>query len=83
MARHGPYTPTVPSDTTGEAWRAGAACVGYPSEWWFPWETVGKNQPRTPGRAEAICAECPVKRECAAYARRTNTRDGIWGGKTR
>ena len=31
-------------------------------------------------RAKAICARCPVIRECAAYAIAAGERFGVWGG---
>ena len=84
MARHGPYTPTFLSGTTDESWRDEAACVGYPPEWWFPADSVGRPVgTRQPGRAEAICADCPVQLQCALEARRTRSTDGIWAGKRR
>jgi WhiB family transcriptional regulator, redox-sensing transcriptional regulator len=33
-------------------------------------------------QAKAICADCPVKDDCLAYALRTNQPYGIWGGKS-
>lgn len=33
-------------------------------------------------KAKAVCAVCPVRRECLAYAIRTDQRSGIWGGMT-
>jgi len=37
-----------------------AACREYPSEWWFG---------QAKQRAKAICADCPVRSECAQEAR--------------
>ncbi|MGH9060608.1 MAG: WhiB family transcriptional regulator, partial [Acidimicrobiales bacterium] len=31
-------------------------------------------------RAKAICARCPVRAECLAFALATDQRYGIWGG---
>lgn len=31
-------------------------------------------------RAKAICAECPVRRECLDYALSIREPHGIWGG---
>ena len=31
-------------------------------------------------RAKAICARCPVIRECAAHAITAGERHGVWGG---
>lgn len=33
-------------------------------------------------RAKAICAECPVWRECLEYALENHLRDGVFGGTT-
>ena len=33
-------------------------------------------------RAKAICAACPVRRDCLAFALRIGQADGIWGGLT-
>jgi WhiB family redox-sensing transcriptional regulator len=32
--------------------------------------------------AKAVCAACPVRRECLAFALRTEQVHGIWGGTT-
>jgi WhiB family redox-sensing transcriptional regulator len=31
-------------------------------------------------RAQFICAQCPVRRECFAEAQRLGVRYGVWGG---
>ena len=62
-----------------DAWRALAACIGYPFEVWFPWDAT-RDRRRTPGLAEQICAECPVRVECEQFGRATRPTDGIWGG---
>lgn len=33
--------------------------------------------------ARAMCAKCPVKKQCAGYADRSDSNYGIWGGKMR
>jgi hypothetical protein len=57
-----------------EEWKAGAACAGKPTEWWYPHRGDRGRQ------ANEICASCPVAVECDDYA--TEHRDvfGIWGG---
>lgn len=52
----------------------GAACRGYPVEWWVP--------PRGTVHAEAraICARCPERDPCLVFALRTPGAEGIWGG---
>ena len=54
-------------------WKLDAACIGQPTEWFFPPKRV------TPWRALAICATCSVAEECGDYARRNNE-VGVWGG---
>lgn len=69
-------TPTVSTD-----WMDDAACgegktwkgVPVDPEWWFP--EIG-----TGAIARSICATCPVRVECAAYALRHKLA-GIWAGK--
>ena len=68
-------------DTTDQSWRNEAACRGCDPDWWFPMSAQsGRQRKHTPGRAERICADCPVQAECLAEARRSHSRDGIWGG---
>ena len=33
-------------------------------------------------QAKAICAGCPVRRQCLAFALRTHQVHGVWGGLT-
>jgi adenine-specific DNA glycosylase len=65
-------------------WRARAACRDYPTSWWFPGpepeDRINKEH------AKAICAVCPVKGQCLAYAEDYYERYhqplfGIHGGK--
>lgn len=50
------------------------------------WEMEPDAQPSATNRAAiAVCAECPVRRECLDFALRTERpwpRWGIWGGAT-
>jgi WhiB family redox-sensing transcriptional regulator len=63
-------------------WRHLAACRGMDPEQWFPTdegkgrESVGAQAPR------AVCAGCPVREQCLAWALRTGQDDGVWGGLT-
>jgi WhiB family redox-sensing transcriptional regulator len=45
-------------------------------------ETFFPVTPEETERALAICATCPVQRECLDYALEARERFGIWGGKT-
>lgn len=78
------------------AWKAKAACRDKPSEWWFKIKPVTKTRFSNDNeQARAICATCPVLRQCrnfvdeleapfAGLSVRTQTRNmfGIWAGET-
>lgn len=57
---------------TPQPWVADAACRGMNPDVFFP----ARGEP-TDG-AKAICADCPVQTQCAAYG--MGDRHGIWGG---
>ena len=40
------------------------------------------NQPHNTAAAKAICARCPVRRECLDYAISEGDHYGVWGGMT-
>lgn len=67
-------------------WAEQAACVGYPTRWWYPSAAdphrSHARQALTPQsqRAIAICQECPVRVECLGWADRSGEIDGILGG---
>lgn len=76
------------STTRRLAWMDRAACRGYPLDWWYP-ELRGRTHVRL--QAQAVCARCPVRLDCIAYAMRVENleprgpyqmRFGIWGGFT-
>lgn len=46
------------------------------AEWWFPDRELEGQ--RNGAKARAICAECPVARECLEAG--IGEQDGIWGG---
>ena len=82
-AHRKPYPSFTKRVDLDQAWRASAACIGYPPELWFPWDaTTGKRSTRrrVPGVAEKICDECEVRAECEQYGRAARPTDGIWGG---
>lgn len=63
------------------AWWQEAACrTAPPGVSWFP----AKGEPVAP--AKVICAGCPVREECAAYAAGLDSAGtpvvGVWGGLT-
>jgi WhiB family transcriptional regulator, redox-sensing transcriptional regulator len=63
----------------GASWRESAACRGCDPELFFP---IGKAGPAVvqAQRAKAICARCPVRQCCLAFALDTRQEYGIWGG---
>lgn len=58
------------------AWWAEAACRGRPDITWFP------GQGETAAPAKAICAECPAREACLAFATEHNIDQGVWGGQS-
>lgn len=58
-------------------WRHSAACKGHPTpDLWFASQPDGEDALE----AKAICANCPVQRECGTAAARRRERFGIAGG---
>ena len=60
-------------------WRDAAACRGVDDSLFFP---SGGEDVATIAAAKQVCAECPVRSECLAFAVETNQTEGIWGGHT-
>jgi hypothetical protein len=52
----------------------GAACAGEDPELFFP------ATPEDEAKAKAICAHCPIRRECHAAALASQQEFGIWAG---
>lgn len=68
--------PVLPEAALGE-WTGQALCTQTDPEIFFPLKG-------TPGiKARRICAICPVRPECLAYAVVADERFGIWGGLNR
>lgn len=64
--------PSVPIGS----WIREGLCVGVEDpEIFFPTRGAGKAD-----AAKAICAECPVRRECLRYALKAPEEHGVWGG---
>ncbi len=62
-------------------WQLDGACRGMDVEIFF--HPDGERGPARSGResaAKAVCAGCPVIRECARHALRAREPYGIWGG---
>jgi WhiB family transcriptional regulator, redox-sensing transcriptional regulator len=62
-------------------WRAAAACLRADPDLFFPISAKGKGLSQI-SRAKAICANCPVRRECLKFAKANEPVHGIWGGMT-
>jgi WhiB family redox-sensing transcriptional regulator len=62
-------------------WQSAAACRSADPELFFPISAFGKALEQVT-QTKAICACCPVRRQCLAFALRTQQAHGIWGGMT-
>ena len=62
-------------------WRTRAACRDEDPELFFPVSEMGPGA-RQVARAKAVCASCPVRAECLAYAQDAGLDNGIFGGTT-
>jgi WhiB family transcriptional regulator, redox-sensing transcriptional regulator len=65
----------------GEDWRAAAACQDTDPDLFFPVSGAGRSLEQAE-QAKAVCAGCPVRRSCLAFALSTGQAHGIWGGLT-
>jgi hypothetical protein len=57
-------------------WRKLAACLGYPTNWWFPED--GKQQSADVEMARKLCQSCPVADTC--LKEHLTEPYGVWGG---
>lgn len=73
MQRSAPLNGALPQRP---GWQMAAACRGLDTELFFPARGESVSE------AKAICAECPVRIDCAEYAFDSGQRFGIWGGAT-
>lgn len=53
-----------------------ALCAQIGGDWWFP------RKGGSPRVARKVCAQCPVREACLAYALEIDAEWGVWGGKT-
>jgi WhiB family transcriptional regulator, redox-sensing transcriptional regulator len=60
-------------------WREDAACQSADPELFFPVSSTGPSRDQAE-RAKAVCAVCPVRRECLQFALATQQAHGVWGG---
>lgn len=65
-----------------EVWRDRAACKGPQAAMFYPPLTFERRDEKATreAAAKAICARCPVRRECLDCAISTHEPHGIWGG---
>lgn len=68
-------TTSSPAGQEGEAWPAGAPCIGNPD----PFYTTNVG-PAAHREAKAICSICPGINQCLRWALRHDERYGVWGG---
>lgn len=57
-------------------WRSQAVCARTDPDLWFSPGAVEHRE------AKKICRECPVRRQCLAYAMEAPVDHGVWGGMT-
>lgn len=55
-------------------WMRRAACAHANTDLWFPPRGDDASRPK------AVCAGCPVRAECLAYAMNNGEKHGVWGG---
>jgi WhiB family redox-sensing transcriptional regulator len=63
---------------TIDDWRDLAACRGKPTAWWFP----DRGDTFELVLARRVCAGCPVRSECLAFALGEPDIEGVWCGMT-
>jgi WhiB family redox-sensing transcriptional regulator len=73
---------TAPA-TDSWSWWVSAACRGMDGSLFFsPDGENGLPRRAREARARAVCRQCPVRKECAAFALSTRQQYGTWGGLT-
>ncbi|HEX2307252.1 MAG TPA: WhiB family transcriptional regulator [Jatrophihabitantaceae bacterium] len=64
-------------------WQVRAACRNTDTEAFFnPDYLRGRNKRAREAAAKAICADCPVREACLAWALYLGETHGVWGGMT-
>ena len=58
------------------SWRRRAACRGLDPDLFFP------ERGESGAAAKAVCAQCPVTRQCLAFALANDETLGVWGATT-
>lgn len=59
---------------------SGGACIGLPTEWWYPKKAETSEQRQQRLTAKKVCMDCCVRKECLDYAIEAEEVYGIWGG---
>jgi WhiB family redox-sensing transcriptional regulator len=78
-----PRTAPGPYPGPDDQWQERGACRTANPALFFAPENEGPHQRRfRESAAKAICAHCPVRALCRAYAVQTDEPYGIWGGTT-
>ena len=62
-------------------WRDFALCKGVDPDAFYPEKTEPDYNERV-AQAQAVCATCPVRTDCLAFAMDTHQKHGIFGGLT-
>lgn len=65
--------------TGPDNWRDAAACLHADPDLFFPIASIGPALDQIE-KAKRICAACPVRRPCLAWALDHGAVSGIWGG---
>lgn len=80
--RDGQAAPQLP--TPPGPWVAEALCAQVGGDGWFPDRAAPGSEslsnPVSVDDAKAVCARCPVRQQCLAYALDNDETYGIWGG---
>lgn len=78
------YPPQAPKTRTDNEWWHKARCKGMDTNKFYqPDQDDGSStRLRRERAAKAICAVCPVSKECLDWAIENGERAGIWGGLT-
>ncbi|HEY2579006.1 MAG TPA: WhiB family transcriptional regulator [Streptosporangiaceae bacterium] len=73
------YPMTATGFAKATRWAARGACRGSDPELFFPIAHAGPAASQL-AKARAICAQCPVQRECLEFAVESGQDFGVWGG---
>lgn len=72
-------TVPAPARPASPGWASRGACLGSDPELFFPIAAAGPARQQI-AQARAICARCPVCKDCLSYALETGQAAGVWGG---